>query len=125
MNPIKKLLDNLDLISNEFKEINDTDVREQLSELLEGILIKQDGYEIPKEVGMFSDLANDKVIKAMIEFRNDIAVIGLKKFKDRREARKFIQQNGVESNSGNLYDEYFGHMDMCEISKKTSWWKLW
>src|SRR6266566_7888176 len=52
---LKRLLDDLDKISEQHKEVSDTDVREQMYVAIhKGFIVPEAGYIVPPTFGMFS-----------------------------------------------------------------------
>lgn len=111
---LKALLNAMDKIAEEWEEITDTDVREQMRDAIEqAVLAPVAGYTLPDEFGMFEPKGNAKVKAALAKFIETARVeaAGLKTRQDRLRA---FQDLDVESRDGNTYDEYFGYDDSLE-----------
>jgi len=108
---LKALLNALDKIAEEFDEVADTDVREDMRDAVESALLEPvPGYRLPDEFAMFEPRGNAKVKAALAKFietaKAECEAAGLKTRADRLRA---FQDIDVESRDGNAYDEYFGH----------------
>jgi hypothetical protein len=101
----------MDKIAEEFEEVTDTDVREQMRDAIEKSLLDPvPGYTLPDEFGMFEPRGNAKVKAALAKFvaaaKAEAEAAGLKNRADRLRAFQDIK---VESRDGNTYDQYFGY----------------
>jgi len=113
---LKALLNALDKVAEDFEEVTDTDVREQMRDAVEkAILDPVPGYRLPDEFGMFEAKGNAKIKAALAKFiesaRVEVKAAGLKSRADRLRA---FQDTEVESRDGNTYDEYFGYDDSLD-----------
>lgn len=111
---LKALLNTIDKIFDEYEELGDTAVREQMREAIEkSLLAPVTGYVLPDEFGMFEPKGNAKVKAALAKFIEaaKVEAAGLVTREDRLRA---FQDLDVESRDGNTYDEYFGHDDSLE-----------
>lgn len=113
---LKALLNALDKITEEFEEVTDTDVREQMRDAVEKSLLDPvSGYKLPDEFGMFESKGNAKVKAALTKFieaaKVEVKAAGLKTRADRLRA---FQDIDVESRDGSTYDEYFGYDDSLD-----------
>jgi hypothetical protein len=111
---LKALLNTLDKIAEEFEEVTDTDVREQMRETIEKALLEPvAGYQLPDEFGMFEPKGNARVKAALAKF-----IVSAKAeaggLKTRANRLRAFQDIDVESREGNTYDEYFGYDDSLE-----------
>ncbi|MGL6073060.1 MAG: hypothetical protein ACRC8S_02740 [Fimbriiglobus sp.] len=114
--PLKALLNAMDKIAEEYEEVTDTAVREEMASAIESALLTGvAGYELPDDFGMFEPKGNAKVKVALAKFIAaaliEVEVAGLKTREDRLRA---FQDDEVESSEGNTYDEYFGYDDSLE-----------
>ncbi|MBL4868464.1 MAG: hypothetical protein JKY67_19025 [Pseudomonadales bacterium] len=112
---LKRLLDRLDLISEENAEILDSDVRLQLSDALFNCYIDPiDDYDLPDNFGLFTDEGNQKVRVALKSFVDDAIplAIQLKLITPDDKLGEF-QNDDVESSIGSVYDDYFGYIEVC------------
>jgi hypothetical protein len=112
-NAFLSLLNQLEVISDEFNEVTDTYVRDQMREAITRAFFKPDpGYILPDEYGMFSVEGNAKVKVVLSQFivaaRIEAEQNGLSTPVDRLDAFQNIE---AQSCRGNTYDEYFGHAD--------------
>jgi len=108
------LLNAMDKIAEDFEEVTDTDVREQMRDAIEKSLLQPvASYQLPDEFGMFEPEGNAKVKAALAKFiaAAEAEAGGLKTRADRLRA---FQDIDVESRDGNTYDEYFGYDDSLE-----------
>jgi hypothetical protein len=108
---LKALLNALDKIAEEYDEVLDTDVREEMRQAVESALLEPvPDYQLPDEFAMFEPKGNAKVKAALAKFiasaQAECEAAGLKTRDDRLRAFQDIE---VESRDGNTYDEYFGH----------------
>ncbi len=113
---LKALLNALDKVGEDFEEVTDTAVREQMRDAVEkGLLDPVPGYQLSDAFGMFEPEGNAKVKVALAKFltaaRAEAEAAGLKTRADRLRA---FQDIDVESRDGNTYDEYFGYDDSLE-----------
>ena len=134
---LKRLLNQLDAISNDYEEISDTDVREQMAEAIyHGFIVQTPGYTLPAEFGMFQPAGDTAVRAALAEFLPAACRAGIPTPQQRFAA---FQDASVLSDAGNPYDEYFGHSDSFDelsaaMSKPATptvtppskpWWQFW
>ena len=108
---LKKLLDRLDEIGSEHRELFDSDVRQNMSNaIIDGFVRNRTGYEIPNDFGMFTDTGNTAVKTAIATFIEmairDAEKMRLTTFHARLSA---LQDDSVRSAEGNDYDEFLGH----------------
>ena len=110
---LKQLLNALDRIYENNEELGDTAVREQMCEAVHKSFIEPEaGYELPDEFGMFSNGANKKVKAALEKFLAHPQVVAAgKEVATAKERLAAFQDAEVESNEGNIYEEYFGTAD--------------
>ncbi len=128
MHPLQSLIEALDSVSDESEEVNDTDVREQLSEALHGLLLDPRGFQLPQEIGMFDAKGNQRVLTALERFRADYIAAGGQALASTVDADQYIQSPDIVSGRGSAYDEYFGHADIngqAPIAPAKPWWKFW
>jgi len=108
--PLEKLLTRLDGIMEQYEELQDTDVREQLYEAVHNafVLAKTD-YVLSDGFGMFTKTGNKRVHSALATFlkkANDLAAkANLTSDQSRLAA---FQDDEVTSENGSTYDDYFG-----------------
>jgi hypothetical protein len=107
---LKQLINALDKVFAEHKEVGDTDVREQMYYAVhKGFIAPRHGYALPAKFGMFSDEGDKKVRAALQKFLAHPEVAAASRSLKTPEARLAVFQNtDVESSAGNTYDEYFG-----------------
>jgi hypothetical protein len=116
-NALKSLLNAMDKIAEDFEEVTDTDVREQMRRdaIHKTIIEPQATYVLPDEFGMFSPEGNGKVKAALAKLikaaRAEIKKAKVATPKARMAAFQDIE---VESRNGATYDEYFGYDDTYE-----------
>jgi len=110
---LKKLIDDLDAISEEHDEVLDTDVREQMADSVRQTFINPTpGYTLPDTYGMFSDEGNEMVRSTLQAFFQHPEVLAATKSLTTSQARlDAFQDIEVESENGNTYDEYFGYSE--------------
>ena len=111
---LKVLLNAMDKIAEDFEEVGDTAVREQMREAIEkGLLAPVAGYVLPDEFGMFEPEGDAKVKAALATFiaAAKVESVGLTTREDRLRA---FQDTDVESRDGNTYDEFFGYDDSSD-----------
>jgi len=117
MNPIKnelkELLNNLDIVGEKHEEVGDTDVREQMSEVIQNQFIEpQEGYEQPESYGMFSEQGNKQVHIAISKFISTIVPkINSTGLTNAAERLNSFEDEDIESDDGMYYDDYFGSSD--------------
>ena len=126
INPMKdalqQLLDILDHIFEEHEELADSEARERMAEAIRrAFIMRQGGYVVPTEFGMFTPEGDEKVRTALQQFLNDPKVISAAQSLTTPEARlSSFQDLSVTSSNGRTYDEYFGHAEMVDrISDKS------
>ena len=110
---LSSLLNQIDLIANEYDEVSDTYVRDHMRDSITRTLLKPEpGYSLPNEFGMFSAEGNAKVKSALSLFIDEakIEVVGLDLLTPEARLDAF-QDIEIQSQQGNTYDEYFGHAD--------------
>lgn len=108
---LHQLLDELERIGEEHSEIYDTDVREQMFQLVfDGLIVPQSDFRLPTRVGMYSDQANARVLDALQRYlvaaAPRAAIEGLATPAARLMA--FQNANVVTSGAGQTPDEFFG-----------------
>jgi hypothetical protein len=113
---LKALLNAMDKIAEDYEEVLDTDVREQMRDAIEkSLLAPVAGYTLPEEFGMFAPKGNAKVKAALAKFieaaKGEAAAARLKTRADRLRA---FQDIDLKSRKGNTYDEYFGYDDSLD-----------
>jgi len=108
--PLKTLLTRLDNIMAKHKELGDTDVREQLHEVIQNAFVQlQTDYVLPKGFGMFTKTGNKRVHSALVAFLRKATELILKSGLDSNQLRLAAFQDAeVTSENGSTYDEYFG-----------------
>ena len=145
---LKTLLDDLDRVAEEHDEIYDTDVREQLAEaVMQGWVWQTEDWELPDELGLFSEEGNRAVRQALASFLESARGAQEKEEGDLgTPARRLFafQDPAVKSDDGSPYDEYFGHREALEDPyepppdwravreplpepppPKKRWWQFW
>jgi hypothetical protein len=71
-NLLKRILDDLDEISERHEEVFDTDVREQMYVAIrKGFIMPDAGYIVPATFGMFSTRGDCRVREAIVNFLAD------------------------------------------------------
>lgn len=110
---LKRLLDDLDKISEQHEEVGDTDVREQMAVAIRKGFIKPEAkYVVSQKFGMFSERGNQRVREAIVKFLADPELVIASKACQTPKARlDWFQDGSVSSSAGNSYDEYFGHAE--------------
>jgi hypothetical protein len=108
---LKRLLDDLDEISERHEEVGDTDVREQMYVAIrKGFIMPEAGYVVPSSFGMFSWSGNRRVRVAIARFLADPELASVSKACQTPHARlDWFQDGEVRSNTGTVYDEFFGY----------------
>jgi hypothetical protein len=134
---LHRLLNRLDEIARDHEDVGDTDVREQMYEAIyHGFIIQTPGYELPATFGMFNPEGDSSVHDALSEFMASACAVGLSTPEERFKA---FQDPSVSSNTGNPYDEYFGHSNSLEEVRAAmdrnsprnapaapkKWWQVW
>jgi hypothetical protein len=117
-NALRELLDNLDEVAEKHSEINDTMVREILSDIILHFFVfdsptndaaldnDSDNY-----YAMFSDEGNEAVHKALVQFLTHPEAKAARQQLAIPEERLVVFQDAeVESSKGNSYDWYFGEV---------------
>ena len=109
-NALKRLLDDLDEISERHEEVSDTDVREQMYVAIrKGFIVPETGYLVPAKFGMFSCGGNRRVREVIAKFLADPELALASKACQTPQARlDWFQDIDVRSSTGKAYDEYFG-----------------
>lgn len=109
---LRRLLDALDAIGEAHGEICDTEVREQMHEVIDESFIRpREGAEMPSDFGMFSPEANAAVRTALTAFVTDSSVVALREASTPQERLDAFQDATVFSGEEMMYDDYFGHAD--------------
>ena len=110
-NVLKRLLDDLDEISERHEEVFDTDVREQMYVAIrKGFIMPEAGYVVPAKFGMFSERGNQRVREAIVRFLTDPASAIVSKACQTPQARlDWFQDIDIRSSTGKAYDEFFGY----------------
>jgi len=105
------LLDALDEIAEVHAELLDTAVRERLWEVVEHRYVKLDAtYQIPEQLGMFSEAANRRLRAALEHHLTNLVTIA-EIFKLDTEAKRLrtLQNPAVKSEPhGHTYDYFLG-----------------
>jgi hypothetical protein len=111
---LKALLNAMDQIFEQFEEVGDTAVREEMRDAIEkGLLAPVPGYVLPNEFGMFEP-KGDAMVKAALAKFIEAAKAESPELSTREERLRAFQDLEVESREGNTYDEYFGYDDSLE-----------
>ena len=110
---LQRLMSRLERIAETHEEIYDTDVREQMSEaIFDGFIRPTSNFTLPNEFGMFSAEGNRLVKEAVAAYipaaNARAAALGLTSFRSRLDA---FQNDNVQTESGQLPDEFFGWAD--------------
>lgn len=105
------LLDALDKVAEEHEELLDTDVRERLWEVIERRYVKLDPtYEIPEDLGMFSEAGNRKLRAALEQhLRNLVAIAECFRLDTETKRLRTLLNPAVKSEPhGYTYEHLFG-----------------
>jgi hypothetical protein len=107
---LRKLLERLEDIGKEHREVFDSDVRQAMSNaLVDGLARLRPDFTLPSTFGMYSPEADEKVYAALQAFldaaRQLVSAEGLATFHQRLAA---IQNHAVITDGGNDFDEFFG-----------------
>jgi hypothetical protein len=128
MHPIASLINACDDISEEHEEIGDTDVREQLSELLIHILMNPSSATFPDSLGMFTPEGNLQLVNAVRLFRDEYLLSDGLALPTEVDARRYIQSPGITGISGNNSSYYLGHVPVdgepSLVKPLRPWWKI-
>jgi hypothetical protein len=109
-----QLLVALEAIGRDHEEIYDTDVREQMHDvIIDGFINPKNDFVLPDEFGMFSAEGNGairRVLERLLpEFRHAASHDGLNTPKERLSA--FQNDELKTPDEGNYYDDFFGYID--------------
>ena len=110
---LTQLLDRLDAIGEEYEEIGDSAVRDQISAVIHHrfILLKEN-YPIPDSLGMFSETANRLAKEALLGFLKTAPTTAAAQGFESADSRLSAFQNeNVASGDGSYYDDYFGYTE--------------
>ena len=111
MEELSALLNRLEDIGTSNEELYDTDVREQMNEVMIEIFIKENSeYHIPESFGMFSEASDKEIYEAFKSFKNGLN----KKHIDYKTKISLLGPNGITSKNGQISECFFG-----EITEKT------
>ena len=112
-NVLKRLLDDLDEISEQHEEVFDTDVREQMGAAIsKGFITPEAGYIVPPTFGMFSGRGDHRVRETIVKFLADPELAIVSRACQTPQARlDWFQDIDMRSSTGKAYDEYFGHAE--------------
>lgn len=107
-----RLLENMELIGQHNEELFDSEVRERMGNaIMNGFVRAKAGYQVPQDLGMFSDEANYAVRSAIQSYVDEAssaaASLGIVKFHDRLAAFQNREVRTEQTKSD--YDEFFGH----------------
>lgn len=109
---LKQLLDDLDQVAAVHDEIGDTDVREQMYEVVhKAFIAPQSGYKLPDSFGMFTDEGDAKVKWSLARFLAHPDLTAATQSLKTPHSRLDAFQDSVESSKGTSRDEYFGWAD--------------
>jgi hypothetical protein len=110
---LKQLLNAPDKIFEEHKEVGDTAVRQFMYDAVhKSFIVRQAGYRLPDDFGMFSDDGKKDVKAALSRFlAHPDLLAAAKRLKTPRERLDAFQDPEVESSEGNTQDEYFGYAE--------------
>lgn len=108
---LKQFLTALDAVFDEYEEVGDTAVREQMTDAIYfGFIEPRQRYKLPATFGMFSDQGNKLVRGAIEKFLAHPEVIAAgKTLKTSEERINAFQDGDARSSEGNAFDEYFGY----------------
>ena len=104
------LLDDLDDLAQRHPEVLDTDVREQLREVIEeGYLRLSPAYEVPPELGMFTPEGTASLRSLLARHVPALAAAAKAQDASSEEARlRLFEDRAVTSRRGSTFDTYFG-----------------
>lgn len=105
-----KMLESFDkLVEDGFDEVLDTDVREQMADVITSTLVDpKPDYELPSTFGMFSDEGNQKVAAILRDFLAHPEFAIAQQLPTDRDRLRAFEDIDVETEEGSTYDEYFG-----------------
>jgi len=101
----------LESVESQFEEVQDTGVREQLSETVYHYFVyNHEAQNIPITYGMFSKKGDDLVHAAVKDFLKSAKYQAQKEGIFTPEDRHdFLQDPTIKTAEGSMYDEYLGH----------------
>jgi hypothetical protein len=105
------LLNALDEIAEAHPELLDTDVRERIWEVVEHRYVKLDPtYEIPTDLGMFSEQANGRLRSALEHhLKNLVTIADIFRLDTPAKRLRTLQNPSVKSEpNGHAYDYFLG-----------------
>jgi hypothetical protein len=116
-NPLKEilltLLDKLDTITDNHKEIYDTVVRELMNKAIwEGFILPQKGFHLPRYFGTNSRSCDREIRVILQDFLNNASkIVHEYSILDDSQVRLFaFQDSRIRSKKNNAYDDFFGHL---------------
>jgi len=111
---LQNLLNSLDKIASEHKEIYDTVVREEIGyAIYESFVIGTTDFQLPQKFGMFTDEANEQIYSVLLQFLTDPEVTDTQSQLLTPEERLVAFQNpNIKSIVGTTYEDFFGHTDI-------------
>jgi hypothetical protein len=104
-------IDALEEFASRNEEVRDTAVRERLSEVAhERFILHRRSYEIPKDLGMFSDAANAELAGILQEHFGslDAIVDGFRLDSKTKRAATFFNPKLHSSSGTTFVDDFFG-----------------
>lgn len=102
-----QLLMTLEQIGEAHPELYDTDVREQMWQIIhDGFLHPTTAFKFPESFGLFSPEGNEEVRQALSTYLRVAAPAALNMESGARWAA--FQDSGVKTPAGNAFEEFFG-----------------
>lgn len=103
-----RMLIQLEIVSEENEEIFDTVCRDLMGLAIMDGFVRGRGTEVvPEDLGLYSDEANERVAKILVQFIVDANAAALAMpFRDRLNA---FQNSDLKSSGGNYFDDFFGY----------------
>jgi hypothetical protein len=105
------LLEDLEVLADEFPELLDTDVRERLFALVQSQLLAQsEGVAVPSELGMFSTEANGRLQELLSRHLVSLReVFNVFELDTERKRRVSFFNSRLRTERGTRVDDFFGH----------------
>lgn len=112
-NALMTLLNALDKIAEQHREVYDTAVREEMAMAVHrAFIVPVQDFELDTNFAMFSDEGNQHVRTALEQFLQHPEVTAAKvQISTPEERLAAFQDDSVETSEGTTYEDYFGYAD--------------
>lgn len=113
MEELSALINQLENIGNSSDELYDTDVKEQMNEVIVEIFINEkDEYQVPDSFGMFSQESDRAIQQAFAQLQSALRNKNI----NYKAKLDLLSRNGIISNNGQISECFFGEITQSTLS---------